>query len=126
MPNQIVLVDDNAATREGMSELLTGAGYSTVAVGTFEQAKRLLDEATPSLLIVDIRLGAYNGLHLAVRERLTHPECAIIATTGYPDSVLEAEARSYGAEFIQKPIRAEELLVMVRRLLAQSPDNLQP
>jgi DNA-binding response OmpR family regulator len=117
MAAHIVLVDDNAATLEGLAELLTDAGYSTVAVGTFEEAKHVLEEATPDLLIVDIRLGAYNGLQLAVRERLTHPECAIIATTGYPDSVLEAEARSFGAEYMEKPIRGEELLGTVKRLL---------
>ena len=48
-------------------------------------------------MITDIRLGAYNGLHLVVARRTPIPAIVI---TGFPDSTLEAEARRMGAEFL--------------------------
>jgi len=42
-------------------------------------------------------------------------------TTGYPDALLEAEARKYGAAFMEKPIRSAELVALIRSLLADAP-----
>ncbi len=121
MTPRVFLVEDNVATLQGMSELLTAFGCEVTGVRGFVEAKRLLDDKVPDLLIVDIRLGDYNGLHLVVRQHLAHPGCPIIATTGFPDPVLEAEARSYGAVYVEKPIRPEDLLPLVKRLLTESP-----
>jgi DNA-binding NtrC family response regulator len=123
MASRIFVVEDNPATLQGLSELLTHYGYEVTAVRGFPEAKRLLDERIPDLLIVDIRLGDYNGLHLVVRQHLAHPDCPIIATTGYPDPVLEAEARSYGAAYIEKPVGIDDLLPLVRQLLNEPEDQ---
>lgn len=119
--HKILIVDDTTATLGALAELLSSAGFAVVTAENFEQAKRLIDEQSPDLLIVDIRLGPYNGLHLVVRERLAHPDRPIIMTTGYPDPLLQAEARKYGAEFLEKPIRSADLIAMVGRLLADIP-----
>jgi DNA-binding response OmpR family regulator len=126
MEPRVFVVDDDPATLEGMSEMLTASGYDVTAVHGFLDAKRLLDTSVPDLLIVDIRLGAYNGLHLVVRQHLAHPTCPIIATTAYPDAVLEAEAREYGAAFVQKPFRPEDFLALIRRSLAGSTAVTEP
>jgi DNA-binding NtrC family response regulator len=116
---KILVVDDATATLGALAELLSNAGFSVVTAENFEQAKRQIDEQAPDLLIVDIRLGPYNGLHLVVRERLAHPERPVIMTTGYPDALLEAEAKKYGAEFMEKPIRSADLIALIRKLLPE-------
>jgi twitching motility two-component system response regulator PilH len=118
MNSKVLVVDDTLATLGALAELLSVAGFAVVTAADFEEAKRKIDEEAPDLLIVDIRLGAYNGLHLVVRERLAHPERPVIMTTGFPDALLEAEARRYGAEFLEKPIRSADLIALVRKLLA--------
>ena len=47
-PSRILLVDDDAATRNGLLELLTNAGYDTRAVATFEEGLRALRTETPT------------------------------------------------------------------------------
>lgn len=126
MRHKILIVDDTAATLGALSELLSVAGFDVATAADFEQAKRKVDEESPDLLIVDIRLGPYNGLHLVVRERLAHPERPVIMTTGFPDTLLEAEARRYGAEFMEKPIRSADLIALVKKLLAQKESRVQP
>ncbi len=110
MPSKVLIVDDDRATRYGLSELLEGAGYDTVAVGTFEEAIRLLPSAPPDLLIADVRLGPFNGLQLVISS--PRPVPAIIIT-GFADPVLEADARRRGAEYVLKPIAPTRLLELV-------------
>jgi DNA-binding response OmpR family regulator len=117
MSHKILVVDDTPATLGALAELLTTAGYQVVTASSFDEAKRMVAEHAPDLLVVDVRLGPYNGLHLIVRERLEHPERPVILTTGFPDALIEAEARRYGAEFLEKPIRSADLIGLVRKLL---------
>jgi DNA-binding response OmpR family regulator len=121
--DRILIVDDNAAAVSGLVELLGDAGYQVVTASTFEEGKRLADEENPDLLIVDIRLGPYNGLQLAIRQRLKHPGRPIIITTAFPDAVLEREARHYG-EFVAKPIDPADLVQLVRHLLDASGQDI--
>lgn len=121
MSHKILIVDDTIATLGALAELLTAAGFAVATAADFEEAKRKVENEAPDLLIVDIRLGPYNGLHLVVRERLAHPERPVIMTTGFPDALLEAEARRYGAEFLEKPIRSSDLIALVKKLLADKP-----
>lgn len=122
MKQKILIIDDTEATLGALAELVSAAGFDVVTAADFDAAKRQIELEEPDLLIVDIRLGPYNGLHLVVRERLAHPDRPVIMTTGFPDALLEAEARRYGAEFMEKPIRSADLIALVRKLLAPKVD----
>jgi DNA-binding response OmpR family regulator len=117
---RVLLVDDDTATRIGLTELLTDAGYDTRAVATFEEGLRALRSETPDLLIADVRLGAFNGLQLLVSSPRRVPAIII---TGFADPVLESDARQHGAEYVLKPVTPSVLLDMVRRRLAQVEES---
>lgn len=114
--SRVLVVDDDTATRVGLAELLTAAGYDTMAVASFEEGLRALRVNTPDLLIADVRLGAFNGLQLLVSSPRRVPAIII---TGFADPVLESDARQHGAEYVLKPVSPAVLLEMVRRRLAQ-------
>lgn len=99
-----------------LTELLSGAGYEVLSAATFEEGKQLADAGNPDLMLIDIRLGDYNGLQLAVRERVNHPGRPVIVMTGHSDPVLEAEARRHGAEFVEKPLHPARLIEMIKRM----------
>jgi DNA-binding response OmpR family regulator len=120
MASRVLVVDDDAATRVGLAELLTGAGYETCGAATFEEAQRVLRTDPPDLLIADVRLGAFNGLQLLVASPRRIPAIII---TGFADPVLESDARQHGAEYILKPISPAALLEAVRRRLTQAADS---
>jgi FixJ family two-component response regulator len=117
MGRKILLVDDDGATRWGLAALLEESGYTVLAVSTLHAARTALVTDDPDLLITDIRLGAYNGLHLVVARRVPIPAIVI---TGFPDSALEAEARRMGADFLVKPISPAELLWLMERRLSEA------
>jgi DNA-binding response OmpR family regulator len=112
---RILIVDDDEPTRVGLAMLLREAGHETVTAATVPAAIRLLSDDHPDLLLVDIRLDQYNGLHLVAMRQ--HPIPAIVLT-GFADPAIEADARRLGAEFLLKPVSPSVLLTLVNRLLS--------
>jgi two-component system cell cycle sensor histidine kinase/response regulator CckA len=123
MKRTILVVDDAPAVRRMLTELLIGAGYEVLSAATFEEGKQLADAGNPDLMLIDIRLGDYNGLQLAVRERVNHPGRPVIVMTGHSDPVLEAEARRHGAEFVEKPLHPSRLIDMIKRMAPGDASN---
>jgi len=117
MKPTILVVDDDPSVRRMLSELLSIAGYDVLSAASLDEGKRLADTGNPDLLLIDVRLGDYNGLQLAVRERANHPGRPVIVMTGHSDPVLEAEARRLGAEFVEKPLHPARLIEIISRMM---------
>lgn len=115
---KVLVVEDDAATRRGLFELLIDAGYECTAVGSFHEGDHAARTEFPDLLITDIRLSGYNGLQLLSR----FPNLPAIVITGYADPVLERDAGEFGATYVRKPLNVTELLELVRsKLLDANP-----
>src|SRR4051812_32656564 len=99
VPPKILVVEDDEDMRHAFKQLLERAEYDVVTVGNFPDARFVLSQSPPDLLITDIRLGAYNGLQLVATNPRSLPA---IVVTGYPDPVLQAEARRLGADYLVK------------------------
>ena len=106
----VLVVYADQADRTRTVALLQAAGYAVVSAANFEEAKNLLASEAPDLLITDLRLGPYNGLHLVLRSKADHPQMAALITSRFPDPVLEAEAQRERARFLVRPIADEALL----------------
>jgi CheY-like chemotaxis protein len=94
--------------------MLADAGYRMLTADSFERAVDVLKTASPDLLVLDVRLGDFNGLQLIATA--PRPIRAIVVT-GFADPVLERDARHLGAEFLVKPITRAQLLAMIERQL---------
>jgi DNA-binding NtrC family response regulator len=125
-PHSVVVVDLNAPNRTKTVDLLEAAGYRVRSARTFDEAKTLLAAERPDILITDLRLGQYNGLHLILRTRSDFPEMAALVTSRVPDPVLEAEALRQNAHFILVPLTATQLLHAVARSLSGLPRESLP
>jgi CheY-like chemotaxis protein len=117
MAHKILIVDDNASTRGELSTLLADAGFETMTATTVPEAMRALSTTPPNLLITEIRLDSYNGLHLIAMAPKPIPAIVI---TGFADRAVEADARRLGAEYLAKPVSPGELYAAVHRLLSNA------
>jgi DNA-binding response OmpR family regulator len=117
MRQKILIVDDAAEVLAMMSDLLGGAGYTVLAASTLEDGVRLAEGAQPDLIMIDIRLGANNGIQLAIRERLRHPGRPLIVMSGFADPVLVEEVRRIGAHYLDKSAPPDTLMALVTELL---------
>ena len=61
-----------------------------------------------------MRLGAFNGLQLAVISRDTYPDIRLIVFSGFDDPVLRTEAEHVGATYIVKPVTGSKLLEILQ------------
>ena len=104
--HHVVIVAQNPALATALLSWLGSAGYELAIVTTFAAAKALL-ETQPVLLIAEVKLGEYNGLHLALKARAAGIPSIVI---GPKDPVLARDAESLGAAYLTSVIRRRQVL----------------
>jgi FixJ family two-component response regulator len=107
----VLVVDDDAAVRESVQDLLEAVGLQ---VRAFDSVKAFLDAPRPegpSCLVLDVRLPGRGGLDL--QDQLAHSDAPlpIVFITGHGDIPMSVQAMKRGAvEFLPKPFREQDLL----------------
>jgi diguanylate cyclase (GGDEF)-like protein len=102
-----------------MSEFITMAGFGASSVVSAEDALELLKTENFDVVITDIMLPGLDGLDLTDQIRKTY-DIDVIVMTGYSGDYSYEEAISKGAsDFVFKPVRFEELLLRLRRVLKE-------
>ena len=116
---QILIVDDDVAVRNTMNEYISTAGYQSDAVSCAEEALEILENKSYHVVITDILLPAMGGLELTKIIKKDR-DSDVIVMTGYSDDYSYEEAINIGAsDFVIKPVRLEELLLRLKRVLKE-------
>jgi len=115
------VVEDDGPLLEAVDRALREAGEHVFACGTFEEGRQALRTRFFDVLLTDVRLGAFNGLQLAVIARDLYPSIGVIVYSGFNDSVLRAEAQRVGATFLVKPVQSSQLLEIIRAFPRSAP-----
>jgi DNA-binding NtrC family response regulator len=110
---RLLIVDDDLSLLDAMQRALRDSLRTVVACDSFEKARQLLKDQSFDALITDVRLGAFNGLQLAVMARDMHPEMRLIVFSGFDDPVLRADAEQIGATYLVKPVTSADLLSLL-------------
>jgi DNA-binding response OmpR family regulator len=116
-----LIVEPSIADAVFLVTTLSALGFSVTVSDRFQEAKARL-RVPPALLVTEIRLGEYNGLHLVLRGKSARVEMAAVVTSRVTDSVLQAEAERMGATFVLKPITLEELRAAICRTVLRTPE----
>src|SRR5271163_1947130 len=122
-PLTIFVVDDDGATREAMRDLLQQDGRTVEIYSSAEAFREAYRPGHGGCLLVDARMPGMGGLELLRRlgsERIRLPAIMI---TGQGDVPMAVEAMKAGAaDFIEKPIRRDELFASIERALEHTRD----
>ena len=117
----ILLVDDEEKILKALGRALREAGHEVVETTRARDAKRLLNERTFDLFIVDNVMPEVSGLDLIREIVASTPENErpqILMMTAHATVESALEAMKLGAlDYLQKPFEIDELLVVVRRAL---------
>jgi DNA-binding NarL/FixJ family response regulator len=119
-PAKILIVQDDFLAAERLRVLLQGAGHNIVGLASrTDGADALAAQHHPDLAIVDMMLEIdVDGIHTATALARTHG-MKILITTGFPDSVIQAEGvQDLAGAILKKPYSDEEVLDAVARCLA--------
>tara|TARA_R110002072_G_scaffold2229_6_gene18287 strand:+ start:403 stop:1776 length:1374 start_codon:yes stop_codon:yes gene_type:complete len=118
MGHDILIVDDEADIRLLIEGVLQDEGYSTRNAANSTAALLALEQAQPDLVILDIWLenSKLDGLQLLKEIKKHWPETPVVMISGHGNIETAVNAIKLGAyEFIEKPFKADRLLLMVSR-----------
>jgi len=127
MPMEILVVDDDQATRQWIGSVLEAEGYICHRARNRQEAESFLHRGEVDLALVDIYLGADNGVDFLRNIKTLQPDCDCVMMTAHASVETMARAVKDGAtEYLGKPLRIDDLLALVRRLESrrQSRSNI--
>lgn len=122
---RIMVVEDNLDEAKLLKMDLEGEGYEVACAFDGKQALAKVEQENPDLIVLDVMLPEMDGFTFCSRIRSSpeHKDIPVVLLTGvaqrvhdtkYPaDGVMRAEAE----EYVEKPVRPEELLETIARLL---------
>jgi PAS domain S-box-containing protein len=116
----ILLVEDDASTRELISIILNNEGYTVIeAVDGKDAVKKFVENReTIQLLLSDLIMPRMNGKEAYDEMKAWRPELKAVFVSGYaPDDIRQKMSLDSGAALISKPITPYTLLKKVRSLL---------
>ncbi len=120
MAADILIVDDETDIRELIAGILQDEGYETRLAHNSDAALSEVAARRPSLIILDIWLmgSKLDGLDLLNVIKEQHPEVPVIIISGHGNIETAVAAIKRGAyEYIEKPFKADRLLLVVGRAL---------
>lgn len=117
---QVLIVEDEAVTRNTLRSVFEAEGYTVFEATDGEEMHTLLEGNTVDLVIMDINLPGKNGLLLA-RELRENTDMALIFLTGRDNEVDKILGLEIGADdYITKPFNPRELTIRARNLLSRT------
>jgi diguanylate cyclase (GGDEF)-like protein len=119
----ILVVDDDAATRELVAIALRRAGFDVLEAASGEAALGLIEGAAIGLVVLDMSMPGMSGTDviLALRERPQTATLPIILLTGKGEEYPLITSLGAGADdYLTKPVRLDELVARIRAHLRRS------
>ena len=117
IPN-VLLVEDNAATRFGFTRYFSKEGYEIFEASNLAEATVALAARRFDIMVLDINLPDGSGIDFIRTARTSDPFIPIIVITGEGDIPLAVEAMQCGADnFLTKPVDNAALAVFMRKTL---------
>jgi two-component system, response regulator PdtaR len=132
---RVVIAEDEAIVRLDLKEILEEEGYEVVGeTGRGDEAVKLVQELSPDLAILDIKMPGQDGL-TAAREITSDQRAAVLILTAFSQRNLIEEARDAGVlAYLIKPFQRSELIPAIEvalgrfnemRALKAEVDNLE-
>jgi CheY-like chemotaxis protein len=106
---EILIVDDDASVRMGLSKLLSCRGYRLTTVENGATALRCAGRLCPTVILMDVHMPKMGGIATA-RALKADPALAHVPIIGMSAEPLPAACASLFASFLLKPVSSMELL----------------
>ena len=119
---RVLLIDDDEAIADTLSDILDDEGYSVVTAMTGLEGLEKAAEKKPDIALIDIRLPDMEGPEVMARLQELHPRIACIIITGYASMENAIQALELGAKgYFTKPLVMPDVLGRLRDIM----DNIQ-
>lgn len=114
LSNKILIVEDEALFARAVAKHLKKAGFDCECAESLADARALIKQFQPDLVLLDMRLPDGNGLDLIAE--LVAINIKVIVMTAYGEVADAVQAMKFGAaDYLKKPIDLEELLLVIQK-----------
>ncbi len=123
MATDILVVDDEIDIRELVAGILEDEGHGTRTAGDSDSALAAALDRKPTMVFLDIWLqgSTLDGLELLDEIKKLHPDLPVVMISGHGNIETAVSAIRRGAyDFIEKPFKADRLLLIASRALETS------
>jgi len=116
--SRILIVDDDARLRTSFEKLLTEEGYEVETASTGEGGLHAVQQKTPDLVIMDVRMPGMSGLETLRAIREIEPKLPVIVMTAFGTTDTAIEATKLGAfDYVLKPFDIPDILTVIEQAL---------
>ncbi len=118
MRYRVLIVDDEADSRDALAELTQRWGYDVQTASDGSEGLRRAIEWHPDVILTDLVMPAMDGLWLLRALRGELPDCPVVLLTGRGTIQSAVQAIKEGAyDFIEKPLEVPRLRIVLERAL---------
>jgi DNA-binding NtrC family response regulator len=115
---RILVVDDDPYFLRVLSRILSGENFQVKTAEGAAQAAEALSEDSFDVVVSDLRLPDGDGLAILQEVRKTGADTPVVILTAYGEVESYIAAMNAGAtEYLNKPVKSEELVAVIRRCL---------
>jgi DNA-binding NtrC family response regulator len=117
----VLVVDDDAAMRELVCDVLKDRGHDCTAVGSGQDALQELMHKDYAVVLTDLRMKGMAGTELLTEIKRRYPETGVILMTGFGSVETAVDAMKGGAvDYLTKPVKSEDLVRVVERAVREA------
>lgn len=113
---KILIVDDEILQREILLTILSEEGYNVHSASCIEEARKIINESFPEIILTDLKLGSQDGIEILnnLPDEPFRPAVIVITAFGTISSAVNAIKKG-AFDYLTKPLDKEVLLVTVRK-----------
>jgi two-component system KDP operon response regulator KdpE len=117
----VLVVEDDLRLARAVTISLRARGYHVRAASTASQARAVVEELVPDVIVLDLGLPDLDGTDL-IRWLRTWTDVPIVVLSGRSESTDKVDALDLGADdYVTKPFEIDELLARLRALVRRAP-----
>jgi len=115
---KILVVEDEAAVRDVLKDILGVAGYEVITIPSGKGAPELAEEVTPDAILLDVILPDVDGIEICrrLKARASTKSIPVVMISGF--NVDRSQALDAGAEeIVYKPFNMDDILLRIKAVI---------
>jgi two-component system OmpR family response regulator len=120
----LLIVDDEENLRSMLAAALRHHGFTVTAAGNGREALRMMPEARPDLVVLDVMMPELDGFEVCRRLRADGDRTPVVFLTARDDTDDKVRGLTLGGDdYLQKPFSLDELVARVEAVLRRTSDG---
>ncbi|OFW43665.1 MAG: transcriptional regulator [Acidobacteria bacterium RIFCSPLOWO2_12_FULL_67_14b] len=114
---RVLIVEDDPATRSGLTELVRAWGFTAEAAADGDEALEGVTTFRPSIIVTDMVMPRMSGMELlkALKDEVDHIRVILLTAQGTVDTAVEA-VKAGAEDYLTKPLDPNKLQRLLERL----------